>query len=197
MTMSCPFCNATVAPPPDVVEVERVVQRVVVVEGEGSAMMRCPRCGGSCREGHARDGTVLRGCSQCAGLWIDNATVARLRDYSDGDIEGVARDLTRIVAMPMPREQRLAELSCPTCAKPMRRIAIPETIHSVDVCSDHGTWFDRDELSMFVRTFAEARAGTVTDDDLAAAGIPGAQTKPGGGGFFTDLFASLGIFLGR
>jgi Zn-finger nucleic acid-binding protein len=193
---TCTFCHATAAPAPRVVE--QIVQRVVVVaegvgeDGKATGSMRCPRCGGECREGRVKE-AVLRGCTKCAGLWIDNGTVGRLRQHTDSDVESLARDLTRVIAMPMPLAQRTAQLSCPVCTKRLRRVEIPETPNAVDVCDEHGTWFDRDELAMFVRTFSEARAGELTEDDLQAAGLPGAAPSAGGGGFLSDVFRALGL----
>jgi Zn-finger nucleic acid-binding protein len=190
--MPCPFCNATVAPAPNVEVVERVVQRVVQVEAPAGtpSLMRCPRCAGECREGRVKN-AVLRGCTRCAGLWVDNPTVSGLSMQSDSEVHDLARDLTRVIAMPMPHEQRVAALSCPMCQIEMRRVPIKETMYSVDVCNEHGTWFDRGEMEMFVKSFAQDRVGEITEDDLKAAGLPGAETKPGGGGFFTSVFELL------
>jgi Zn-finger nucleic acid-binding protein len=182
----------TNAPAPRVVEIEKVVQRVVVAESNASGGMRCPRCGGVCREGHVKR-AVLQGCTRCAGLWVDNGTVARLRDRTDSEIEELARSLAAVIAGPMTHEQRIAHLSCPVCQQPLQRIAIRDTGHAVDVCNDHGTWFDRDELRMFVRAFAEARSGDLSEADLHAAGLPGAGVRAGGGGFFSDVLSALGL----
>jgi Zn-finger nucleic acid-binding protein len=174
---TCPFCHATVAEPE---VVERVVQRVVVAPGEPKdSGLRCPRCGGVFHE--VRVGkAVLCGCTRCAGIWIDNPTVAYVREHSDADIEAAARMLTRVVSISMSHEQRVAELSCPACSVRMQGQPIPSSIHNVDICAAHGTWFDRGELDMFVKTYREERVGTVSDDDLSDAGIPG--------GFFSRLF---------
>jgi Zn-finger nucleic acid-binding protein len=192
-TAQCPFCNATVAPAADVEVVERVVQRVVLVDPgtPGISSMRCPRCAGECREGRVKN-AILHGCTRCAGLWVDNPTVGTLSARTDDEVQDLARDLTRVIAMPMPHEQRVAELACPVCQVRMRRIPIKDTMYSVDVCSDHGTWFDRGEMEMFVKSFAQDRVGEITEDDLKAAGLPGAETKPGGGGFFSSVFQCLG-----
>ncbi|MBX3258192.1 MAG: zf-TFIIB domain-containing protein [Labilithrix sp.] len=190
---TCPFCGAAVAPPPAVEVVERVVQRVVVAD-VGSGGARCPRCAGELREGRVRD-AHLRGCLRCAGLWVDNATVDALRERTDSDVEALARELTRVIATPVPHEQRVAELACPACATTMRRVAIPDTVYSVDVCDEHGTWFDRDELAMFAAAFRDRRAGALTEDDLKNAGLPAASPREGGGGFFSDLFASIGALM--
>jgi Zn-finger nucleic acid-binding protein len=181
---TCTFCGVSAAPPPRVVEVERVVQRVVVAPTEGTAGLACPRCGARLRDRPTRH-TLLRGCGDCGGIWLDNDSVRRLRDVRDTEVEEAARTMV-LVIRPMSQEQRTAELSCPECNVRMRRVGIPESIHSMDVCDQHGTWFDRSELPMFVRTFSEARAGEVGADDLAAAGVPTT-----GRGFFTDVFEAV------
>lgn len=69
----------------------------------------------------------------------------------------------------------------------MRRSALADTMHAIDVCDAHGTWFDRNELATFVSAFSEQRAGEIDDEDLAAAGVPGRSD-----GFFTQLLSLLG-----
>jgi Zn-finger nucleic acid-binding protein len=177
---TCTYCGATSAPPPRVVE--RVVERVVVATAQepDGATMRCPRCADGLREARSGD-AVVRACRACGGVWLEAATVERLMRARDPELETAARRLVGVVLMPVPN--RHARISCPACGATMRRVEVPETVHSIDVCDPHGTWFDRDELPIFVSAFAEARAGEVTDDDLDAAGV--------GGGFFTSLFRKL------
>jgi Zn-finger nucleic acid-binding protein len=187
--VACPFCGATSVPPPKVVE--RVVERVIVAvpAGEpGPARLHCPRCAGGLTEKQVRQ-SVLAGCQACGGLWIDAATVERLKKARDEELERAARRMHGVLMVRGPAPNRMAAISCPVCAAPLRRVEIPDTMHSVDVCEAHGTWFDRDngdELRMFVTAFEDARAGVVTEDDLQHAGVPGA------GGFFARLFRSGG-----
>ncbi|MEP7127153.1 MAG: zf-TFIIB domain-containing protein [Byssovorax sp.] len=185
---TCAYCGATAAPRPRVVE--HIVERITVVApplgADGS--LRCPRCAEGLREGGS-DEKVLHGCPRCGGMWVDNATVERLRDAQDPDFEDIAR---RLVPVVMHSPRRSPEIACPVCRASMRRSQLADTMHAIDVCDAHGTWFDRDELSTFVRAFAEQRAGEIDDEDLEAAGIPGhARGSEKGDGFFTNLFSLL------
>jgi Zn-finger nucleic acid-binding protein len=170
-------------PPPT----ERVIERVVVAvaAGEpGPARLHCPRCAEGLTEKQVH-GSTLAGCRSCGGLWLDAASVDRLRRARDEELEQAARRVNGLFIRRGPVPNRMAAISCPVCSAPLRRIELPDTMHSVDTCDAHGTWFDRDngdELQMFVTAFEAARAGEVTGDDLRNAGVPGA------GGFFARLF---------
>ena len=123
-------------------------------------------------------------------MWLDNASVARLRDRNDPDVSEALRKLAPIV-FPMDPAVRQAEIGCPQCAATMKRVVVPDTIHYIDVCDAHDTWFDRDELSMFVSVFVRQREGEIDDADLAAAGVPGGSRPDGESGFFTDLYRAI------
>jgi Zn-finger nucleic acid-binding protein len=186
-TVTCRYCGATCVPPPEVIEhvVERVVvQRIPLPTGgeAGPPGMPCPRCAAYLKEKRVH-AALIAACRECGGIWVDAATVERLKSAHDEELENAARRINGpLVLVGPPPDQRLA-ISCPVCSGPLRRVEIPDTMHSVDVCDVHGTWFDRcngDELQMFVTSFAEARAGEVTEGDLRSAGV--------GGGFFSRLF---------
>ncbi len=181
---ACPYCGATNAPPPRVVEVERIV---VATPRAATGGTLCPRCAEPLRD-KAVGETRLRGCERCGGLWLDTATVERLRRVRDTDVEDAAR---RMIGGLLRRIDVAQRVSCPECGAAMERHVVPDTVHDIDVCGAHGTWFDYQELSMFIRTFAEQRAGDVTAEDLEAAGVPGGGLPADDGGFFTDLFHSL------
>ena len=229
-TVTCRYCGATCVPPPEVIEhvVERVVvQRIPLPTGgeAGPPGMPCPRCAAYLKEKRVH-AALIAACRECGGIWVDAATVERLKSAHDEELENALKsseaaarwrpwirrvrltkahelspDLERLlidkataerlksahdeelenaarringplVLVGPPPDQRLA-ISCPVCSGPLRRVEIPDTMHSVDVCDVHGTWFDRcngDELQMFVTSFAEARAGEVTEGDLRSAG---------------------------
>lgn len=189
--VTCPFCGVVSKPAPQIVE--RVVERIVVATPTDTAKggLRCPRCADGLRE--VRVGkSVLAGCGYCGGIWLDTATVEHLRAVRDSDVEDAAR---RLVGVILRRVDRSPLVSCPACAKAMQRVEVPGTLHSIDTCAAHGTWFDGMELPQFIAAFAEARAGEISDDDARAAGLPGSTGLEGG--FFTDLFNAAGMLLGK
>lgn len=180
---TCPFCGAVAAPAPRVIE--RVVERIVVAQAEASSPSTggpcCPRCARVLED--VRSGAKVVGvCTRCGGVWIDRETTDYLTRVSDPDLELAVRRAVGIITGP-PMGTRQVALSCPVCADATRRVEIANTVNGVDVCDAHGTWFDRDELEMFVKSHVDARAGEIDGDDLRAAGVEG--------GFFSKVFRSL------
>ena len=123
---------------------------------------------------------AVGGCPGCSGQWLDTAAVEALRR---GELKPADCRLGRIAVIVGPVPNRHSVISCPVCAGPLRRVDVTGSIHSVDVCDAHGTWFDARELEIVAEALREARAGDVTDDDLEAAGVKK-------GGFFARLFRS-------
>jgi Zn-finger nucleic acid-binding protein len=126
---------------------------------------------------------VLSTCRSCGGLWLDTATVDRLRNARDEALELAVRRIADPGLDAAGRDLRVA-ITCPICRTRLRRVPIPNSAHDVDVCDAHGTWFDRvqgDELQMFINAFEAART-PASDDDLRPAGL--------GDGFFSRLFRS-------
>jgi Zn-finger nucleic acid-binding protein len=186
--MRCAYCGVTSTPGPRVVE--RVVERIVVAapspapgSAPADARLHCPRCAAGLLERRIGPGLVA-GCKACGGLWLETAIVERLRAAHDGALEEELRRPFGVVIVMGPTPNRQANISCPVCAGPLRKVDVPETIHTIDVCDAHGTWFDTRELPVIIDAFEAARAGDVTSDDLESAGI--------GGGFFSRLFRKKG-----
>ena len=98
---------------------------------------------------------------------------------SDPDLETAVRRSVGVVVS-IGAAARQSSVSCPVCEQPATRIDIPGTVNAFDRCADHGTWFDRDELEMFVESHHAARTGEVNEADV-----------PMQEGFFTRLFRSL------
>jgi len=114
--------------------------------------LNCPRCDRSFEElklgRHA-----LQRCPGCGGLWVDKQTVTSICTERE---EQVA-----VLAMPdgqeglSPEENRSphgrAYVPCPVCGKLMNQRSFARGSGVVvDWCKQHGTWFDRGELSRIV-----------------------------------------------
>ena len=166
--VTCTFCGTSAAPPPAVVE--KIVERVQVVEARAGSEVHCPRCGGALRDtGTTR--ASLRVCRSCGGAWVDTRTVERLTRERDDDLVDLARRSVGAFA-PKDRDRRPL-LSCPHCGAALRRQPLGQGAESSDVCATHGAFFDHGELKTFVDAEAERRAGVVGDDDVVSAGIGG------------------------
>ncbi len=144
----CAFCGTTSIPAPRVVEriVEREVERVVVRDTSGApATLACLRCGTSMHDADI-DGMTVTQCPSCGGAWVSADVVASLRRRSNDELRAY---VARGEVLALARTPR-APLACPVCRAPMERAALADTVHDVDVCKAHGTWFDRTELAAFM-----------------------------------------------
>lgn len=181
---SCPFCGAAALPAPRVVErvvVERVVERVVVPADEASRTL-CPRCNRPLDDVRTA-ARVASVCARCGGAWVDKATSEHLARVDDVELATAVRRAAGVV-MTVPLREKRATVFCPVCEVQTRRVEIDGTVHVIDVCDEHGTWFDCDELTAFVEHYTERRAGEISEDDLDAAGV-------GGRSFLSRVFGAL------
>jgi len=108
----------------------------------------CPRCRVE-MNAVVIGNTELRECPRCEGIWAITAALTQIC----ADREKQAAVLG--VAAPLPTgaasEDQVRYVPCPICKKLMNRVNFAHCSHVVvDVCSQHGTWFDRDELRRIV-----------------------------------------------
>lgn len=114
---------------------------------------------------------------------MDKDTAEYLARVSDPDLETAVRRAFGVLVSLSPHARR-ASVSCPVCEQATRYVELDGTGQGVDVCDAHGTWFDRDELELYVEKHTAARAGEVSDEDRSAAGVPA-------GGFLARIFGSV------
>ncbi len=130
----CPHCGAKAAR----------------TEVPGATRQLCPRCRvemNAVAVGH----TNLRECPRCEGTWVDADSLQQI--CTDRERQAAVLGM----ASPLPAsesgelEEKVRYLPCPVCTKLMNRVNFAHCSHVVvDVCSQHGTWFDRDELRRIV-----------------------------------------------
>lgn len=151
---TCTFCDRVNAPLQRQVEVAvpvQVVQKVVQVVGAGApeaVELRCPHCRKRLVSVVAK-GVELAGCGGCGGIWIDNASARQVLSAPDAVFADLAR---RAAGNARSRAPRGVSPSCPVCTAVLDRV-ITQGIE-LDVCGDHGTWFDPFELSVLVDRLA-------------------------------------------
>jgi Zn-finger nucleic acid-binding protein len=143
----CPYCKVTNTP---VREPERVVVEVAVPVAVGSANAQamegatsivCPRCTAVLFAAET-GGVTLNGCGRCGGIWLDNeACQAVVRSYDPAVVALARRAASHATARP-----RATEIACPVCNARLQRAQAGGIV--LDVCADHGTWFDRAELEL-------------------------------------------------
>lgn len=111
----------------------------------------CPRC-----EEPLSASTVgevrIRPCGACGGIWIDRETLNRLlSERADGAAPLLAAIPAAAAGGVVDAGGEVRYVPCPDCRKLMTRRQFSRSAKVVlDVCRDHGTWFDRDELSRIV-----------------------------------------------
>jgi len=152
---TCQFCERVNAPLQRQVEVAvpvQVVQKVVQVVGGAPAPedreLRCPHCRKRLVSVIAK-GVELAGCGGCGGIWIDNASARAVLGAPEAIFSDLAR---RAGSNARNRSARGTNPSCPVCTAVLDRV-ITKGIE-LDVCGDHGTWFDPFELAVLVDRLA-------------------------------------------
>lgn len=110
----------------------------------------CPRCNEDMKAVVVGK-TSLRECMRCEGIWVDKVSFERICADAEEQsaLLGMASQLPADLAGNV--EEVVRYLSCPACRKLMNRVNFARCSHViVDVCAQHGTWFDRDELRRIV-----------------------------------------------
>jgi len=123
----CPSCGAE-------------LQRQVLPDTESKLV--CPHCAGVLKP--VRIGpTQLHECAGCGGAWVDHQTFAALcREWC----RQAAALATPRPEYKVPVDVRVIYRHCPVCQTLMNRVNFEHSGTLVDVCSEHGTWFDAGEL---------------------------------------------------
>lgn len=115
-------------------------------EGE---VRKCPRCQTEMPLVTIGAATV-RECEACLGLWLDVASFEKIcadREQQSA-VLGAAAHAPGAAAH---ETSKVNYVPCPECSQLMNRLNFARCSGViVDVCKQHGTWFDRDELSRIV-----------------------------------------------
>ncbi len=136
----CHHCGAAIVPEEDSRELSDLT---------------CPTCGdehqlNSRRLGHEKL-SVLE-CSLCAGLWLGNDVFALLENRAKSeavlDLETASSRVPNAGAAEPLQQKGPLYRACPVCGKLMNRRNYGRRSGVViDVCREHGVWFDDSELA--------------------------------------------------
>jgi Zn-finger nucleic acid-binding protein len=110
----------------------------------------CPRCRTE-MNAVVVGGSNLRECPRCEGIWADAETLHKICEEKEKQsaVLGMAGPVAATDTMEL--ETNIHYIPCPVCGKLMNRVNFAHCSHVVvNVCSAHGTWFDRDELRRIV-----------------------------------------------
>ncbi len=148
------------------------------VEVAGAKPEMCPRCK-VVMNAVVIGGSPLRECPRCEGIWADADTLHKICE----DVEKQSAVLGMASAVVKPEavelEQHIHYIPCPVCGGLMNRVQFANCSHViVNVCREHGTWFDRDELRRIVEFIqsggmVEARAQEIADLERARRAVEG------------------------
>jgi Zn-finger nucleic acid-binding protein len=114
-----------------------------------SAGRKCPRCKIELQVVTIGDSKVLE-CAKCLGLWLTTKSFERIcadkeqqsAVLGNASLQGIDRTVhpTKVNYVP-----------CPECSQLMNRANFARCSGVIiDLCKQHGIWFDRDELSRIV-----------------------------------------------
>jgi len=155
----CQFCNsrlATVACPSCFAMMfvgskhcQRCGAAAAVPEVAEAKDRKCPRC----QTDMARvtiGSTGVNECERCFGLWLDVASFEKIcadREQQSAVLGFAAHDPAHAAS----DTNKVKYVPCPVCSQLMNRMNFARCSGViVDICKQHGTWFDRDELSRIV-----------------------------------------------
>ncbi len=113
--------------------------------------------------------TPLLECPRCEGIWADKLSLEQI--CADRERQAAVLGMPSQIppAASADLERNIRYVPCPVCKKLMNRVNFAHCSHVVvDVCSQHGTWFDKDELRRiveFIRAggLEQARAKELAD----------------------------------
>jgi Zn-finger nucleic acid-binding protein len=116
---------------------------------------RCPRCKGALRSRDLGQTSVVE-CASCGGLWLDEAAFVRLCERAEA--ESVPAGSLARPPLPNPELTKVqGYIPCLACAQLMTRKNYASSSGVIlDVCRNHGVWFDAQELD---RVLAFIRGG--------------------------------------
>jgi Zn-finger nucleic acid-binding protein len=121
---------------------------------------QCPRCENARLDAHILSGRVVGACKSCGGIFLDNTLSQEVvqkftETFRSFDFQQSLGARSAEVKDP----QNEPSLPCPRCRAAMHRTRIEAASVFIDACATHGTWFDRQELSLVGRALADrARA---------------------------------------
>jgi Zn-finger nucleic acid-binding protein len=139
-TKHCAECGADAAAPAH------------VASEQGESQRQCPRC--STKQPTALVAqlvgkTLLDQCGACGGLWLDRTAFEQLVEVARHD-QGALSGLGGLQRprRGLERAEQVRYVRCPDCDVVMNRQNYGKRSGVVvDVCRDHGIWFDDQELS--------------------------------------------------
>jgi Zn-finger nucleic acid-binding protein len=116
-----------------------------------SASLPCPKCKVAMNRVQLGK-TSMTECPQCEGLWVDVASFKEI--CADREEQSVVLGAAALQPLPPINPDDMLNfhyVKCPQCAGIMNRVNFARCSGVIiDVCGQHGSWFDRDELRRII-----------------------------------------------
>jgi Zn-finger nucleic acid-binding protein len=118
--------------------------------------MNCPRCSAALVDEKYEDIPVDR-CSSCHGIWLDSDEIGQILESREKKFNPeLVRKTLREAKAGVAQGASSKPILCPICSKPMGLLNFSYSSGVIiDICSEHGLWFDQEELEQ-VQAFHEA-----------------------------------------
>lgn len=150
-SVACPSCLALSAH--DALHCAQCGARLAREAGtraDGEAPFRCPACTEAMRQVHVGS-LEMEECPACDGAWLAAATFERLCADAESQAAVLHHSTAPTAAATGHAPDPVRYRPCPACGAVMNRHNFSRTSGVIlDVCSAHGTFFDRAELHRVV-----------------------------------------------
>jgi len=107
--------------------------------------MKCPKCGMELIIVE-RNNIQLDYCMFCKGLWFDNEELKYLSEALP-DLSFQEPEIGYLKLKQTDEKPR----RCPRCNKKMDKVIMNNKPPVLDMCEEHGFWFDEQELAQYVK----------------------------------------------
>jgi Zn-finger nucleic acid-binding protein len=141
-------------------------------------MLACPRCRSALFSGQAAQ-ISMEACGHCGGVWLRKGHDERVLKALPPEAMRIARAASMLG--PAPRDTSPL-VPCPVCARVMeRRKAAPSDV-DIDVCAEHGSWFDHGELELIAKALLGGPRAAAPQGPPPGYALPGGGATPLRGG---------------
>jgi Zn-finger nucleic acid-binding protein len=132
---------------------QRCGAAAVVPEVKDTQPRNCPRCKKAMVSVNVGATTMLE-CESCFGLWLAVATFEKV--CADREQQSAVLGMATHAVSASHETSKVNYVPCPECSQLMNRMNFARCSGViVDICKQHGTWFDRDELSRIVEFISD------------------------------------------
>jgi Zn-finger nucleic acid-binding protein len=113
----------------------------------------CPACRSPLQRASSRWDVLA--CLACGGVWTDSAASRRITATVDRELVTIAKEAAKLAKETDSTYERMSDVElhtgrvCPICAGVLACVRSGHV--AIDVCAEHGTWFDKDELGRLSR----------------------------------------------